>query len=808
MSAPHYLIHGDNRLANEIFEDFQAGRFMVDRTTSNAAGGAVITQLLTLRENPEDVQLVIVGESAKGYELAQTVARVSRKPVLIRKSEPPNFDPAVCFLLPTDTAAADIVALAEAPQRQDDRRREREHDEGGHAQQRNRQEDDRFDDAADMPREGGRFPEPPVVTRPSGPASDFGTERSRDNDPPDEREPSEPTPRGERRYADEPDYAAEDRYAEDDDYREYYDDDPGIDRQQDVGGTPELDPLTGLVKGRLPSPVEDDSEVKVPSSYKGGIEPAPEPPVNYEDEFDISYRDDRSSASRSAEPAQRESGQRVERKEPQEPRGQSVDNRVESDLERRERELRERELELERRERERQDKERAERERQDQERAELERQELERQELERREQELYERERVLREQELREQQEFGPARPEAHPEPPIDRRSEQPLSGGGYGGIDSTDTRPSSQAKKPSWHLDEILGDNPALEEEANRRTQYPTPLREDDYMPHRDQLPRSEEPLPKEAVEFEMPPPATFGHIDDPTFASSQWADQVEDESKGKGTIIGVVAAKGGVGKSSMSLWIAEALVASNQTVAVCDANIGQADIGKMLNITDTPGIGGLIGPNRFTSDDLSKVLVDSRAGQILISPPDPLETDLQQTLATLNLAVDMLARNNDYVVIDAPVATVFEPIYSQCVLHAADLLIIILNPHLPTLEDTKTWLKALWKPQAEGGLGWSKNRCVGVLNRADPKAGIEVGYIQQFIPELKVIARVPKIDEVVQGINLKEWRCPTEARTSLANLTYDLFHVSPGGRVPSESAAKPKAQSSTGFLKRLIGR
>ena len=68
-----------------------------------------------------------------------------------------------------------------------------------------------------------------------------------------------------------------------------------------------------------------------------------------------------------------------------------------------------------------------------------------------------------------------------------------------------------------------------------------------------------------------------------DPTFKGAPWASQVSEPSSPHGLIIGVTAAKGGAGKSTLTCWLSESLTACGVSVALLDANIGQPDIAKM---------------------------------------------------------------------------------------------------------------------------------------------------------------------------------------------------------------------------------
>ena len=126
----------------------------------------------------------------------------------------------------------------------------------------------------------------------------------------------------------------------------------------------------------------------------------------------------------------------------------------------------------------------------------------------------------------------------------------------------------------------------------------------------HQPPIPASpQEPEPTPSAD---PSPAStwkgLSTLDDPSFGSAPWSAQTGRAPGAKmGQVIVVASGKGGVGKSTMSMWITEALVQLGHGAVLVDANIGQSDISKMGQVwTEAPGLATLIGRPRLSVDDV----------------------------------------------------------------------------------------------------------------------------------------------------------------------------------------------------------
>ena len=305
----------------------------------------------------------------------------------------------------------------------------------------------------------------------------------------------------------------------------------------------------------------------------------------------------------------------------------------------------------------------------------------------------------------------------------------------------------------------------------------------------------RKSDPLPHSALHKAQYEDLTY----DPAFKGAPWASQVTDQTTPHGLIIGIAAAKGGAGKSTLTCWLAEALTASGVTTALIDANIGQPDIAKMTGTWgQSSGIAALTGEQRFSDDELfdGSQHVDG-LGRVLGGPAKPLEEAPEGMLASMALATERLAAHHEFVLVDTPVGTVYEPVFGKFVLHVANVLLIVTNPHQPTVHDTVLWVHDITKPLEDGGFGWPRDKMIGVLNRANPETELDLDIVKAWAPNLDIICDIPEVEGVIAAVNSGEWRCPKAAKESVAYLAQQLCQSHPSIKNPLSNLGDAKRQS-----------
>ena len=219
------------------------------------------------------------------------------------------------------------------------------------------------------------------------------------------------------------------------------------------------------------------------------------------------------------------------------------------------------------------------------------------------------------------------------------------------------------------------------------------------------------------------------------------------------KGYVISVAVAKGGAGKSSLTLnlgvWLGLRLRATGGNVCIVDANWQQADIGKQINAYN-PTIYGLsqhredLRPDRiaghlYTRQDLGNT-------SFLLGPVRTEEANpLWITPKLYSDAVETLRHIFDYIIIDTPVAELHHDLFDDFVLPQSDYIVVPVIPNWPTIINTDNWLRQITLPVNQGGKGFDERRVGIILNRADSEIGFDEHDVETELGSWDYLGAIP---------------------------------------------------------------
>lgn len=307
----------------------------------------------------------------------------------------------------------------------------------------------------------------------------------------------------------------------------------------------------------------------------------------------------------------------------------------------------------------------------------------------------------------------------------------------------------------------------------------------------------------------------------ENPTFAHARYADQEEMRPGARlGKVLAVVAAKGGAGKSTLSLWTTEAIGAAlrgmDRKVALVDANIGQPDISKMMRLWgQTPDLGHIADGRRFTTAELHEALVEVEElnATVLFGPKSPIKVSEEASLRALSSAVRLLRREYSWIILDAPVGTIFEDVYRDFLLHEADLLLVVVNPHEPTIQDTASFLNEISQPVHMGGMAFPSDKAAIVLNKSTPKSGLTLADVERRLPEYRVLGEIPEVQSVIAAVNDGVYQAPTAAASVIAQIVATVTGEAVGvdeAAVNGRGRPAPQAAAAGwgGRLKRILSK
>lgn len=220
------------------------------------------------------------------------------------------------------------------------------------------------------------------------------------------------------------------------------------------------------------------------------------------------------------------------------------------------------------------------------------------------------------------------------------------------------------------------------------------------------------------------------------------------------RGYVITIAVAKGGTGKSSLTLNLAAfmGMRASmvGKTVCVIDSNFQQADAGKYLSVY-SPNIHTITqNPALLTKEYILQGLAHKPEYNlsILLGPTNVDEGNPANLTPELyNQILGLLKNHYDYIFIDTPVAEKYHQMFEKFAIPNADYMIVPVTPNMATIQDTDNWLQAavVADPRNRRG-GIAEDRIGIVLNRAEENIGCEEIEVQQCLARWEYLGSIPE--------------------------------------------------------------
>lgn len=277
------------------------------------------------------------------------------------------------------------------------------------------------------------------------------------------------------------------------------------------------------------------------------------------------------------------------------------------------------------------------------------------------------------------------------------------------------------------------------------------------------------------------------------------------------RGMVIPVCVAKGGAGKSTLTLntavFLALKLRELGRTVCVVDANFQQADIGNLIH-TYSPTIVDLARrPADLNPDSIRRhmVHVDALQTSFLLGPALTEEANPQWITPELyRSAVDALRHLYDYVFIDTPVAEFHHDLFSDFVLPSADFVIVPVTPDYRAIANTDRWLRSITQPVHAGGLGINPSILGIVLNMATDDVGCDEDQVRVELSSWNYLGAIPESREWKRAANEDDiiaTRNVPDVNEALARILYMVTGEEPLRQVETSGSKK-------GGIGKLLGK
>ena len=249
---------------------------------------------------------------------------------------------------------------------------------------------------------------------------------------------------------------------------------------------------------------------------------------------------------------------------------------------------------------------------------------------------------------------------------------------------------------------------------------------------------------------------------------------------AKRGGNVVIFLHGKGGVGCTTLAVNSAVALAATTiYRVTLLDLNLEFGNAAMLMNLTSPRTLADLAenAHDQLDETTFGSYLEQDRSGVRVLAGCDLPERAELVTVPAVQQAVDLLQKQSDYVVVDAPAS------FTQQVLAAldvADAAVVVTAAHLPSLNATKQALEVLEK------LSFPSERTVLVVNRTS-SAGVEMDHVARFFnrkPDVVVPYTEATDDAADRGRPLAVLHPDSSAAKAMRDLAARIAVAAPAGR------------------------
>lgn len=213
------------------------------------------------------------------------------------------------------------------------------------------------------------------------------------------------------------------------------------------------------------------------------------------------------------------------------------------------------------------------------------------------------------------------------------------------------------------------------------------------------------------------------------------------------RGKVLIVFSAKGGCGKTTLSVNLAHALARNTDSrVALLDFDLQFGDVAVALQIEPKKTISDAISMQTNIDElGIKSLMVNQEKNlDILLAPTNPTDVEFISTELIDNL-IESLRNSYDYIVVDTP------PAFTDVILRVfdqADRCFLLTTLDMPAIKNLKLVISTL------EALNINKTKLEFILNRSDLKAGLSLRELEEMVGE-KFSVLIPSNNEVSASTN-----------------------------------------------------
>ena len=259
--------------------------------------------------------------------------------------------------------------------------------------------------------------------------------------------------------------------------------------------------------------------------------------------------------------------------------------------------------------------------------------------------------------------------------------------------------------------------------------------------------------------------------------------------EPVGRGTVLTVFGAKGGIGKTTIATNLATSLVqATNANVVLVDMDTRFGDVAIMMDVAVEHSIADLARRvDDLDRESIKELLTRHHTGVRIV--PAPLHPTEWRNLTPQHIEkiLDLLAQGHDYIIIDTPGS--FNEIIAAT-LELADMILLVTSMDVAGIKDTALALEMLRAADV------SQDKVKLIINRATSSNGLREEDLQRVL-EYDVTWRIPHDYNVASSNQLGIPIVVAKPSARVSRAVEDMAYALSGA---------PRERK--GFLDRLRGR
>lgn len=240
-----------------------------------------------------------------------------------------------------------------------------------------------------------------------------------------------------------------------------------------------------------------------------------------------------------------------------------------------------------------------------------------------------------------------------------------------------------------------------------------------------------------------------------------------IQQGKKKRGEMIAVCSAKGGIGRTTLSVNLAVALFKKNISISILDGDFQFGDIGLAMDLQSTFTIKDVVEEiDRLDEFSLASYLCNHESGVKVLPAPERPEFAELVTEEILNKIVDLLLLQQDYVIVDTGVGLQEKTLHF---VEKADQILVVTNLEMAALKNTKLLLETL------DVLGL-RDKVKVVINRATMDSVIQAADVPEILGEAESIYIPNDFQIASQSLNIGIPFVINHGKTELAKSVFKM--------------------------------